>query len=311
MSSLSCLTCLTLVSALRKTGAWVAHDRVCGLHQPLRAQNLSALPDTLVQKWAETECPAEQTCRGKGNFPHRKGVFIEAVLQPGDRMSSFTLAVRFFTGEICILKVLLGFPGGSVVKNLPNCAGNERSIPGSEDPWSRKWQPSPVFLPGESHGQMSLVYCSPWDHKESEKYWSDWAYTSMKYYHCRCAWMELSLYNSLWCGWDWNPQLLSKASGMIEQSPLLPWRNHEWVPNKGTGQATKWWWVWDEKKKKKVWFFLQKTDYFCVGALLVWVAVNTDTEEVLCMCVCICIRAQHTCKWVKVIWLNYMPHSLS
>ena len=123
-------------------------------------------------------------------------------------------------------------------------------------------------------------------------------------------WMELSLYNSLWCGWDWNPQLLSKASGMIEQSPLLPWRNHEWVPNKGTGQAAKWWWMWDEKKKK-VWFFLQKTDYFCVGALLVWVAMNTDAEEVLCMYVCICIHAQHTCKWVKVIWLNYMPHSLS
>ena len=24
---------------------------------------------------------------------------------------------------------------------------------GQEDPWSRKWQPTPVFLPGESHGQ--------------------------------------------------------------------------------------------------------------------------------------------------------------
>ena len=29
-------------------------------------------------------------------------------------------------------------------------------------PWKRKWQPSPVFLPGESHGQRSLVSCSPW-----------------------------------------------------------------------------------------------------------------------------------------------------
>ena len=28
---------------------------------------------------------------------------------------------------------------------------------GLEDPWRRKWQPSPVFLPGESHGQRSLV----------------------------------------------------------------------------------------------------------------------------------------------------------
>ena len=28
--------------------------------------------------------------------------------------------------------------------------------------WRRKWQPTPVFLPGESHGQRSLVGCSPW-----------------------------------------------------------------------------------------------------------------------------------------------------
>jgi len=31
----------------------------------------------------------------------------------------------------------------------------------------RKWQPTPVFLPGKSHGQRILVDCSPWDHKES------------------------------------------------------------------------------------------------------------------------------------------------
>ena len=28
--------------------------------------------------------------------------------------------------------------------------------------WRRKWQPTPVFLPGKSHGQRSLVGCSPW-----------------------------------------------------------------------------------------------------------------------------------------------------
>ena len=33
-------------------------------------------------------------------------------------------------------------------------------------PWRRKWQPTPVFLPGKSHGQRSLVDYSPWDHKE-------------------------------------------------------------------------------------------------------------------------------------------------
>ena len=33
-------------------------------------------------------------------------------------------------------------------------------------PWRREWQPTPVFLPGESHGQRRLVGYSPWDHKE-------------------------------------------------------------------------------------------------------------------------------------------------
>ena len=30
-------------------------------------------------------------------------------------------------------------------------------------PWRRKWQLTPIFLPGESHGQKSLAGCSPWD----------------------------------------------------------------------------------------------------------------------------------------------------
>ena len=34
-------------------------------------------------------------------------------------------------------------------------------------PWSRKWQPISVFLPGEFHGQRSLVSYIPWGHKES------------------------------------------------------------------------------------------------------------------------------------------------
>ena len=32
--------------------------------------------------------------------------------------------------------------------------------------WRRAWQPTPVFLPGESHGQRSLAGYSLWDHKE-------------------------------------------------------------------------------------------------------------------------------------------------
>ena len=38
---------------------------------------------------------------------------------------------------------------------------------GQEDPQRRKWQPSPIFLPGDSHGQRKLVDYSPWGCKES------------------------------------------------------------------------------------------------------------------------------------------------
>ena len=34
--------------------------------------------------------------------------------------------------------------------------------------WRRKWQPTPVFLPGESQGQRSLVGCHLWDRTESD-----------------------------------------------------------------------------------------------------------------------------------------------
>ena len=57
-----------------------------------------------------------------------------------------------------------------VVKNLPPRAGRHKR------PWftpwvgkipcRRTWQPTPVFLPRESHGQRSLVGFGPWGHKE-------------------------------------------------------------------------------------------------------------------------------------------------
>ena len=37
-----------------------------------------------------------------------------------------------------------------------------------KNPWRRAWQPIPVFLPGESHGQRSLAGYSPWGCKESD-----------------------------------------------------------------------------------------------------------------------------------------------
>ena len=55
-----------------------------------------------------------------------------------------------------------GFPGGSVVKNLPASLGDRFNSWIGKIPWRRKWQPTPVFLPGEFHGQRSLAGYSPW-----------------------------------------------------------------------------------------------------------------------------------------------------
>ena len=58
-----------------------------------------------------------------------------------------------------------------MVKNSPANAGDATdvgSIPGlGRFPWRRPWQPTPVFLPGKSHGWWSLVDYSPRGH--------DWA----------------------------------------------------------------------------------------------------------------------------------------
>ena len=56
-----------------------------------------------------------------------------------------------------------------VVRNLPANAGGVRdtsSIPGSER--SLEKEPTPPFLPGESHGQRSLAGYGPWGYKESD-----------------------------------------------------------------------------------------------------------------------------------------------
>ena len=56
-----------------------------------------------------------------------------------------------------------------VVKNPPANAGDiqdEFSPWNGKIPWRRAWQPTPIFLPREFHGQRRLAGCSPWGCKE-------------------------------------------------------------------------------------------------------------------------------------------------
>ena len=55
-----------------------------------------------------------------------------------------------------------------MVKNLPAMQETQvQSLDGNIS-WRKEWLLTPVFLPGESHGQRSLVGYSPWGHKESD-----------------------------------------------------------------------------------------------------------------------------------------------
>ena len=72
-----------------------------------------------------------------------------------------------------VLNSSVYFPSG-----LPWCLSDKESVCQrrklrfepwvGQMPWRRKWQPTPVFLPGKSHGQRSLVGYSPGGHKESD-----------------------------------------------------------------------------------------------------------------------------------------------
>ena len=64
------------------------------------------------------------------------------------------------------------FPGGTSDKELA-CQRRRHKRQGFDPwvgkvPWMRAWQPTPVFLAGESHGERSLVGYCPQGHKESD-----------------------------------------------------------------------------------------------------------------------------------------------
>ena len=71
----------------------------------------------------------------------------------------FLLICSYYSKDIYrYVLIVLGFPGGSDGKESACNAGDLGLNPGlGRSPWRREWPPTPVFLPGEAHGQKSLV----------------------------------------------------------------------------------------------------------------------------------------------------------
>ena len=98
-------------------------------------------------------------------------------------------------------------------------------------PWRRQWQPTPVLLPGKSHGWRSLVGCSPWGHEESDT--TEWLHFHFSL-SCigegngnplQCSCLENPRDGGAWWAavygvaqsWTWLKQLSSSSS-------RLPWQ---------------------------------------------------------------------------------------
>ena len=122
------------------------------LHQPtVIFTKLKAPPstNTLKKVWVSRPVCASWSKLQRGQVP-RTGM---------DLVSVYLSSIR----------INFGFPGGSGVKNPRQCKRCRRCGFDSwvgKIPWRRAWQPTPVFLPGESHGRRSLVGYSPQGCKE-------------------------------------------------------------------------------------------------------------------------------------------------
>ena len=144
------------------------HVRLCVTPWTVAHQSLLSMGFSRQQYWNGLPCPPP------GDLPDPR-------IEPAS-LKSLALAGGFFiTSTTCeSLKTLslfsgkteqqvtqqLGPPSGSVLKNLPANAGDKGLV--RKISQRRKWQPTPVFLPGKSHGLRSLAGYSPWGHTESD-----------------------------------------------------------------------------------------------------------------------------------------------
>ena len=110
---------------------------------------------------------------GLGSHFLLQGIFLTQRIKPSSLVSP-ALANRFFTTSATlfifgITSHFMGFPGSSAGKESAYNKGNLGSV-SMLGRFSGEGNslPTPVLMPGESHGQRSLVGCRPWGREESD-----------------------------------------------------------------------------------------------------------------------------------------------
>ena len=125
--------------------------------------------------------------------------FSRGSSQPRDRTQVSHIAARFFTSW-----------------TTREAQGNCRS---------RQWYPTPVLLPGKSHGRKSLVGCSSWGRQESDT-------TERLHFHFLLASLVAQRLKHLPPMWDtWVRSLGQEdplAKEMATHSSILAWKTHGW-----------------------------------------------------------------------------------
>ena len=142
-----------------------------------------------------------------------------------------------------MVKHYTGFSADSVVKNPPvsaGCRGCGWDPWVGKFPWQRKWQPTTVFLPGESHGQRRLVGYSPWGCKRGGPDLATKQYLTHQAFQVAQCWrtclpfrrhrFDSRVRNIPWRRkWQPNPVFLhGKSCGLRSLGSYSPWVAKEW-----------------------------------------------------------------------------------
>ena len=111
--------------------------------------------------------------------------------------------VVFLPGEFQGQRSLVGYsPQGQKESNTTEWLTHTEEIDMSnnkiqyKDTWRRHWQPTPVLLPGKSHGWRSLVGCSPRGREESET--TEWLHS---HFSLSCIWRRKWQPTPVFYGW--------------------------------------------------------------------------------------------------------------
>ena len=124
-----------------------------------------------VQLWSRTEIPTslkskQMTRRKSGSAAGSRGAEIRLKrgklslnnLYGAEIMVWFFYPIKLtYVPFMMICKLIWGSLVTWMVKNLPAMQEMWAQSQGRKDPWRRKWQPTPVYLSGKSHGQRSLA----------------------------------------------------------------------------------------------------------------------------------------------------------